>query len=195
MEGRGYYEFGLFRGYSLWFVQEMVKRFNVSNFQCHGFDSFAGLPNPKGIDIGEWNTGQYAVSKKQVENYLKEFRADFSMISLHEGYFSEEFFAGLLKTSKFPPAALILVDCDLYYSTVPVLRFVTNVISDGTIILFDDYNCFNASNDRGQRRALREFITENRNITLESLRPFGWHGQGFRIRIKGEMDVLDKRTF
>lgn len=185
LEGRSYYEFGLFRGYALWFVQELTKRLGVKDFHCHGFDSFRGLPEPTGIgDEGApWHAGKFAVSRAEVESYLGEFKSDFSRLSLHEGFFSDALFESLAKAVCFAPAALILVDCDLYSSTVPALKFVyDHVLIDGTIVLFDDYNCFNRADDRGQRRALAEFLREHPDVCAEPLRPFGWHGQGFYFR-------------
>jgi O-methyltransferase len=182
LEGKDYYEFGLFRGYALWFVQDMVRRLDISDFHFHGFDSFAGLPEPVGIDKGEWSAGQFAVSKEQVERYLTEYAADFSTISLHEGFFSDQLFADLKNRVSFRHAALILVDCDLYSSTVPVLHFIANYLVEGTILLFDDYNCFKAADDRGQRRALKEFLQKYPGIHVEPLRPFGCNGQGFHIK-------------
>ena len=33
--------------------------------------------------------------------------------------------------------------------------------------------------------ALKEFLVEHPQIRAEPLRPFGWHGQGFCIRVEG----------
>jgi O-methyltransferase len=183
LEGGSYYEFGIFRGYALWFVHDMARRLAVSDFHCHGFDSFRGIPTPNGVgDQGApWAAGAYAVPRWQVEKYLKEFNANFSRISLHEGFFSDELFASFREKAHFGRAALVLIDCDLYSSTVPVLTFIRDYLADGTILLFDDYNCFNAADDRGQRRALSEFLAKYADVSAEPLRPFGWHGQGFRI--------------
>lgn len=182
LNGKDYYEFGLFRGYALWFAQDMVRRLGVSDFHFHGFDSFAGLPEPVGIDKGEWSAGEFAVSKEQVERYLTEYAADLATISLHEGFFSDQLFSDLKERVTFRSAALVLVDCDLYSSTVPVLHFIVDYLVEGTILLFDDYNCFKAADDRGQRRALKEFLQNHPNICVEPLRSFGLNGQGFRIK-------------
>jgi O-methyltransferase len=186
LEGGAYYEFGIFRGYALWFAQEMTKRLGVKDFHCYGFDSFQGLPAPQGVgDEGSpWQPGEFAVSKAQVEDNLRSFDADFSRISLHEGFFSDELFASFGRTVFFRPAQLVLVDCDLYSSTVPVLKFIRQHIVDGTIVLFDDYNCFHGADDRGQRRALAEFLGEHPDVLAEPLRAFGWHGQGFKFRVR-----------
>ena len=34
---------------------------------------------------------------------------------------------------------LALIDADLYVSTVPVLNFITDLLVDGGIIIFDDF--------------------------------------------------------
>ena len=163
----------------------MTKRLGVKDFHCYGFDSFQGLPAPQGVgDEGSpWQPGDFAVSKAQVESYLRSFNADFSRFSLHEGFFSNELFASLARTVSFRPAGLVLIDCDLYSSTVPVLRFLYEHLVDGTIVLFDDYNCFHRADDRGQRRALAEFLREHPDVRAVPLRAFGWHGQGFHFRI------------
>lgn len=183
LNGRDYYEFGLFRGYALWFVQDMARRLEATDFRLHGFDSFAGLPEPVGIDKGEWAAGQFAASRAEVVGHLRAHGADLSAITLHEGFFSDELFVKFKKEVDFRPAALVLVDCDLYSSTVPVLKFLAEYLAEGSILLFDDYNCFHAADDRGERRAFREFLQQRPSLRATTLRPFGVNGQGFRIKV------------
>ena len=64
-------------------------------------------------------------------------------------------------------AAIVYVDCDLYESTVPVLAFVVPFLRAGTIVAFDDWNCFMADPARGQRRAWREFREANPRLGFE----------------------------
>ena len=54
-------------------------------------------------------------------------------------------------------AAVVYIDCDLYESTVPVLAFVREFLQPGTVIVFDDWNCFLGDPERGERRAWAEF--------------------------------------
>jgi len=126
LEGRCYYEFGLFRGFAFWFAHQMIRKMEVRDFHCHGFDSFEGFPDVDGPgDEGApWAPGTMACSREQVEAYLREFDADMSRISLHEGWFSDELFAGFEKENAFGEASLVMLDCDFYESTVPVLRFI-----------------------------------------------------------------------
>lgn len=187
LEGRSYYEFGLFRGFAFWFAHQMIRKMGVKDFHCHGFDSFEGFPDVDGggDEGAPWTPGTMACSREQVEAYLREFDADMTKISLHAGWFSDELFAGFERESSFGEASLVMLDCDFYASTVPVLRFIRDKLVDGTILLFDDYNCFDADDERGQRLALREFLEANPGISIEPLRAFGWHGQGFRVHLAG----------
>ena len=60
--------------------------------------------------------------------------------------------------------AFVHIDCDLYSSTVEVLDplFANNMIADGCIVCFDDWNCNRASPRFGQRRAWREMVEKHR---------------------------------
>ena len=64
-------------------------------------------------------------------------------------------------------AAIIYVDCDLYKSTVPVLKFIVPFLQAGTIVAFDDWNCYLADPGRGQRLAWREFREANPSLHFE----------------------------
>ena len=77
--------------------------------------------------------------------------------------------------------AAAYIDCDLYESTVPVLRFLTKRLSVGSVILFDDYRCFRNLPDFGQQLACREWLEANSHIRLRDLFQFGWHGQAFTV--------------
>lgn len=56
---------------------------------------------------------------------------------------------------------MVYIDCDLYKSTVPVLDFVRGFLQVGTVIVFDDWNCYHARPDHGERRAWAEFVQAN----------------------------------
>jgi hypothetical protein len=54
------------------------------------------------------------------------------------------------------------------------------------MILFDDYDCFRASHERGQRRALREFLAREPDIRSEPVRTHLGYGKTFRINMESE---------
>ena len=72
------------------------------------------------------------------------------------------------------------IDCDLEESTKDALNSIRNNINIGTILLFDDYNSFNADMNRGQRKAFAEFQNGSEFI-FEKFFTYHFCGQAFLI--------------
>lgn len=179
-----YYEFGLFRGYTFWYAQRSALRIGLRDMQFYGFDSFCGLPAIEGVDAesGEFRKGDYSATLAQVKRNLDNHGVNWAKTHLVQGFFDTSlarFDEGLDAADQ---VAVALIDCDLYSSTIPVLEFLSKRLQDGSILMFDDWNCFNASDDMGERRAFREFLAAHPEWTAESFVSFGWHGQAFLLR-------------
>ena len=67
---------------------------------------------------------------------------------------------------KLTAAAIVHIDCDLYSSTKTALHFITDLIVDGTVIIFDDWFNFIASPVKGEQRAAPEWLIQNPQIRL-----------------------------
>ena len=182
-----YMEFGLFKGYSFWYVQQVARRLNLHSMRFFGFDSFAGLPEPRGVDVTpdeHFYEGQFNCSRATVERNLDAEGVDWDRTFLIEGFFSDSLTLELRRKYSMKRVALALIDCDLYESTAHVLNFLKPMLDDGTILLFDDWNAFDASDAKGQRRALREFLGAG-PWGAEPLFAYGHYGQVFVMRRKG----------
>lgn len=179
-----YYEFGLWQGYSFCVAQAAATSVGLQDAQFFGFDSFMGLPPLTGPDAEshEFRPGDYASSYEEVTKNLERFGVDWDRTYLVKGWYDDLPQSAAHLASKMGVAALVLVDCDLYESTVPVLRFVADRLQPGTVVMFDDWNCFDRSDDLGQRRAFREFLAENPSWKASPLLSFGWHGQAFTMQ-------------
>jgi hypothetical protein len=97
-------------------------------------------------------------------------------IFVHKGFFSE--------TLKHPPkvkASIVHFDCDLYQSTVEVFDGLTrgDVFQDGTVLLFDDWNCNKAHPNYGQKRALREFLEGQSRFIGSPWFTYGFNGAAY----------------
>ena len=79
------------------------------------------------------------------------------------------------------PAAIVHIDCDLYASARDALELVSPKLQQGTVLLFDDYNCFSADPNQGERRALREFLASHPDIEVESWFSYLFAGQAFLV--------------
>ncbi len=178
-----YYEFGLYKGYLFYTAHEFAKAEGIEDMQFFGFDSFQGLPKVGGIDSGgEFKQGDYAYGIDQVVGHLNTKNMNWKNSFLIKGYFSES-----LKNPRYPfrKAKIVLIDCDLYESTRDVLTFIYPYLQSGTILMFDDWNCFNADDNFGERRAMKEFLSAHPGISIRELGTFGWHGAFFEVQRKG----------
>ncbi len=182
LDGYSYWEFGVFKGFSLWFAELYAKEYNISNFDFYGFDSFEGLPESEVDGMKPaFGKGHYTASYDFVINKLKELGTDLDKVKLLKGFYSKELFEQFKKENKFLPISVCLIDVDVYESTVEVLDFIKGYLVVGSILLFDDYNAFNKDDNHSEGRALREFEEKNPKFQKEYLFDFGWHGTAFMV--------------
>jgi hypothetical protein len=177
-----YLEFGCCGGMTFRLASKYA-HFHKLNMHLYAFDSFEGLPAPKGIDDHpQWEKGAMSIGIEKFKRILKSAGVKESEYTLIPGYYSDSLPHLLLDKLNLKIAALIYVDCDLYESTVTVLDFVLPLLQTGTIIAFDDFYCFNGDPDRGEQLAWREFLQRNPEIEPVSYLNFGWHGKSFIIK-------------
>jgi hypothetical protein len=180
--GHGYYEFGLFRGFSFWFAEQISRQYAGEDFRLFGFDSFDGLPEPQlEAEAAVFARGDFRGSYETVTGYLDKWKADPGRFQLHQGFYSDELFSRLRASTKFPPISICLIDVDLYESCIPVLDFIRPLLVEGSILLFDDYNQIGEDDTAGERRALIEFEQRNPSFQKEYLFNYGWEGIAFRV--------------
>lgn len=178
----GYYEFGLFKGFSFWFAEQISRPYADQGFRFYGFDSFQGMPRP-GIDkkIPQWSKGTYSASLEFVESILKQNGTDLSRIKLFKGYYFTRYFKQLEAKEKFPPASICVIDSDLYESCVPVLEFIGKHLVKGAFLIFDDYNIHIDNKKHGEARALQEYEERHPEFSKEYLFSFNPCGVVFRV--------------
>jgi hypothetical protein len=182
IDGHGYYEFGLFRGFSFWFAEQYSRAIAGANLQLYGFDSFEGLPQPEqAFEAATYSKGDLAISYETVTKNLRKWKTDESRIKLFKGFFSVELFSQLRAREKFLPVSICLIDVDLYVSCAPVLEFIKDYLVQGSILLFDDYLHFGEDQASGERRALIDFEACHPSFRTERLFDYGWEGVAFRV--------------
>jgi len=142
-----------------------------------GIDSFEGIPENQESQF-YFAKGDFAASENLVKNNCLDAGMPKNQFKLIKSFYSE--ISNDTLTNK---AAVIHIDVDIYQSALEALSLCKNIIQQGTIILFDDYNCFSASNDKGERRALREFAEET-GIFFEPWFAYRNVGQAFICQLK-----------
>lgn len=181
-----YIEFGVYKGATFAHAFKLMSNlFPAMRFVA--CDSFEGLPEPKGIDAVDGYTshfyrGQFAYSKEQFLATLENEGVDMARVVVVEGWYDKMLNEATRNEFNLRKVAFAWIDCDLYESTVPVLNFLTPMLSVGSAVLFDDWRCFRNLPEFGQQRAVREWLAANPNLQLTELMSFGWNGQVFTVR-------------
>jgi hypothetical protein len=135
-------ELGVYKGATIRFIARTVG----PSRQVHGFDTFAGLPT-------RW-TGNSAMF--DAGGKLPTVPGN---VALHVGLFAET--VPSWTASAATPVAFVHVDCDLYESTLSGLGALGPCITNGTVIVFDEY--FNYPGwQRHEFRAFQELVKEHR---------------------------------
>jgi hypothetical protein len=138
------------------------------NFTYVAFDSFKGLPKVEGADKMEvFYKGKLAFSRKEFERLCKKEGLTEDKLIIVEGFYQDSLNNDLVIKLQPKKAAVIYIDCDLYTSTVSVLNFIIHFLQPGTIIIFDDWNCFYGDPDRGQKKAFNEFKFKYPTLVFE----------------------------
>ncbi len=179
-----YYEFGLFRGYTLFKAYEIAARLGLEEARFYGFDSFQGLPAATGPDAGDarFFEGQFACSRGEVERHLASAGMSMARTRLVEGFFEASLTADLKASLPRRKARIVLVDCDYYTSTRTVLHWLGNLVGPGTVLLFDDWDSYDLEPGLGQPKAFEEFLEAQPTLRAEALGPYPRHGASFVLR-------------
>lgn len=169
-------EFGTFHGYTARTLAELLRQFG-SDKHLHLYDSWEGFPAMEGNDATcpevinhkTWKQGDCTPivpnAEKLIHHYLNNVIP--GHVHVHKGFYENTIVQSAVqkeygqRPETLPEkAALVHIDCDLYESAKLVLETLIkhDMLNQGTVILFDDWNNNFASNDFGERRAAKELF-------------------------------------
>jgi len=182
-------EFGVFTGLSLALFAQghsfdpkgMTRRFV-------GFDSFEGLP-PSAETHARWQPADCAVNHgwhplipigaRVTPQVTRDLFAACGLQppALHIGPFSETIHR--VVPSTYSQVALMHIDCDLYESTREALARAAPAFQDGVMLMFDDWFHYRGHPQKGQSRALSEFLRDHAEWTAVPYRVYATFCQAF----------------
>ena len=149
------------------------------------FDSFEGLPpseDPRDhhpVSAPGGGAGQGGVA--EFDKACAGFGVPRDAYTAVEGYF-EDTLPPLGPAGEPRDIALAYVDCNLYSSTVTVLRFLEPRLKPGMIVAFDDWYLWNPSSGvSGERVALDEFLVAHPEWHLHRFKDIHWGGVAFVV--------------
>jgi Macrocin-O-methyltransferase (TylF) len=178
-------EFGCMTGRTATVLSGAMASFRTEKL-LHLFDSFEGLPETTNeIDAasfhtreGTWRPGTCkGISPEALRKRCLEFLKP-EQVRIYEGWFSKTI-------SQFPDGTrlgLLHVDCDLYESAKDVLDYVFSkqMVAEGAIVLFDDWNCNRASKNLGERKVWAEMVSKYQ-IEFSDHGSYGWASHKFIV--------------
>lgn len=178
-----YLEFGVYRGESLAVAYHALRRHrrehSASGFDSpeykgwqanpprfFAFDSFEGLPSGSVERHVDYFPGAYGCSEAEFKANIARQGVDLTRVVTVPGFFDRSLNQETKRKYGLKKAALVMIDCDLYESTVPVLEFLTDLVGQGTILIFHDWFRFKGRPDCGEQRACREWLARNPQLEL-----------------------------
>ena len=87
------------------------------------------------------------------------------------------------KEHQLNAASIVMIDCDLYSSTKSVLNFITPLLRNGTVLIFDDWFAYKGSPNEGEQKATKEWLQLNPNILLSEHARFGPSQKSFIVHL------------
>jgi len=145
----------------------------------YAFDSFDGLPvtaEASRTGFAQFEQGEFSCAEKDFLTNIRRNGVDLSKVVTVPGWFSETLRPENPQVAKLRNAAVIWIDCDLYESTVPVLRFITPYLQPGTVVVFDDWYCYRADPQAGEQLAFREWLAAHPEFIAIQHSNISWHG-------------------
>ncbi len=179
--GGDYLEFGVFKGSTFTEAYRIAKAKKLNNMRFFAFDSFEGLPEDSEKESGQFVKGEYSASLDQFKANLRKAGVDSKDVQAVRGWFKDTLNMETKKRLGLKSAAIVWVDSDLYESAVSVLDFITDLVVDGTILIFDDWFFFKGNPNKGEQRAFREWLAKNPQITVSEFHKYFWHGNSFIV--------------
>lgn len=160
-----YCEFGVFTGRSFVHAYHAISKISEDT-RFFAFDSFEGLPQPgeKDLVYPKFPKGYFAATQEEFVTNLRAHQVRMSAVKIVPGWYSETLTASLAAEIGLSRVAVALIDCDFYISTVPVLTFLTDLLVDGSLIIFDDWHLFRGHPDLGPQKAFEEWQTKNPDL-------------------------------
>ncbi len=187
-----YLEFGTYKGQSIVFAYEEKEivfgsTTNSGINTIYAFDSFQGI---KGIvseeEAGPFSEGSYSALYSDYLSYLKKHGVPMDRVVTTPGFFqdslTEKLQSEILQSS--PVAAVINIDCDVYYPALLALNFTAPMLRQGSIVLFDDWYSYALDSRKGEFRALNEFLEKNKHLEFIFWKDYGPVGKSFIVSFK-----------
>lgn len=175
-----YTEFGVYKGASFISSYNAAARLHLSQMRFFAFDSFHGLPYPANSHNAEpFRAGAFAAPIAIFQKALKRACVNLERVVVIPGWFNVTLSPQIKIEHRLTRVAVAWIDCDLYESTVPVLEFLVDILEEGAVLVFRDWYCYRGDRNRGEQRAVQEWLARYPDVALVPYRSISWNGEAF----------------
>jgi hypothetical protein len=177
-----YCEFGVYDG------RTMVMAGHALKDACTKFvayDSFKGLGGTKPEETTHYNDGEYFANQETLRHNFRFSKLPLEKLEIVPGYFQDTLSGRRSSDDGIGPISVVHIDTDIYEPALLALEYVSDGLSDGALLIFDDYDQLAASNKKGERRALHEWLDAHPEFEAEPYRCHGAFGRSFIIHRNG----------
>jgi hypothetical protein len=140
-------ECGVYRGASSFLICKFIENSAFSKTH-HVFDSFEGLSEPVALDGEHWRKNDLQADLADTQRTLSSF----GNVEFHKGWIPNRFFEVADRRFSF-----VHVDVDIYEPTRDSMAFFYPRMSEGGVILCDDYGFKSCP---GATKAVDDFLDE-----------------------------------
>jgi hypothetical protein len=159
-------------------------RWKQSPPRFFAFDSFQGMPKGPADRHVDYFPGAMNSSEPNVRQFLAENGVDLTRVVTVPGFYDRSLTPEKKLELGLKRAALVMIDCDLYESTVPVLEFLTDLVGQGTVLIFHDWFRYKGNPNQGEQRACREWLARNPHLELVEYWREGPQAVSFLVNLK-----------
>lgn len=184
-----YFEFGVYRGLTFQYAYHSAQLRQRTSMNFFAFDSFQGFSDPRGNDTtGVIVKGTRDCSEKEFCEVVRSHGVNMRRVHTIPGWFEETLIGeGKEKTREkvgTRKVAIAYLDADLYEPTVLALDFLEDYLTDGSLLIFDNWFLFRGHPHRGERRAFEEWCQKHPEFLITPFNKFGWHGESFIVNMR-----------
>lgn len=178
-----YHEYGCFSATSFRMMLSEAFKLGFDGMNFFAFDSFQGLPEIQ-TEISDqlnWTPGSMEMTEQDFRRTIEQHGLFVNRVRTIPGWFDQSLTPELQQrfVTNEQPLAMATIDCDLYESAVPVLRFIEPLLQEGTLLYIDDYFAgYRGSPRHGVARAFHDF-EQHCALKFQPFLNVGWWGKSF----------------
>ena len=166
-----YLEFGVYFGKSILTAYHAFHSL-FPQMRYFGFDTFGGIQGSLAEESYFFAPDEYFCNEQSFAQSLRYGMAAKDMVIPIKGDLTKHS-TEILHAHGIRKCLCAHIDVDVYRPAKAALNLLSGVLEQGSILLFDDYYSLSCSNSLGERRALREWLEENPQFSIEVYRHYG----------------------